>query len=307
MPKYLKVIFSVMLAAYLVVALVMSARENDDDICKEMTITVEDADGDTGVTRFVTPSELARELDDLPSKAKGIALANINTQDIRRRLLDLDKIENAEVVRYSDGSIRIHVTPIVPVLRVFDGPTSYYVNRAGKRVKASARYHKNVPMIQGHFDASDTVFTPMSLMPLVNFIASDSLWNSYISMIKVKSPTDILLIPNIREHVINIGSTDRLREKLDNLRLFYSKVLVKQGWEKYDTISLKWNGQIVATKRHRRAPDVPVISREDDEIVAIDAMLAGDNVAPGQTVPGQAAHSEKPIPAKNHDRSTTSN
>lgn len=304
MPKYLKIIFSVMLAAYLVVALTMTALENDDDICKEMTITVEDADGDTGVSRFVTPAELARELDDLPSRAKGIALANINTQDIRHRLLDLDKIEDAEVVRYSDGSIRIHVTPIVPVLRVFDGPSSYYVNRAGKRVKASARYHKNVPMIQGHFDPSDSVFTPMSLMPLVNFIASDSLWNSYISMIKVKSPTDILLIPNIREHVINIGTTDRLREKLDNLQLFYSKVLVKQGWEKYDTISLKWNGQIVATKRHRRAPDVPVISREDDETVAIDAMLAGDNVAPGQTIPGQAAHSEKPIPAKN-DRTTT--
>ncbi|MDE6394618.1 MAG: hypothetical protein K2K77_04675 [Duncaniella sp.] len=306
MPKYLKIIFSVMLAAYLVVALTMTARENDDDICKEMSITVEDADGDTGVSRFVTPAELARELDDLPSKAKGIALANINTQDIRHRLLDLDKIEDAEVVRYSDGSIRIHVTPIVPVLRVFDGPSSYYVNRAGKRVKASARYHKNVPMIQGHFEPSDSVFTPMSLMPLVNFIASDSLWNSYISMIKVKSPTDILLIPNIREHVINIGSIDRLREKMDNLQLFYSKVLVKQGWEKYDTISLKWNGQIVATKRHRRAPDVPVISREDDEIVAIDAMLAGDNVAPGQTIPGQAAHSEQPIPAKN-DRTTATN
>ena len=299
MPKYLKIIFSLMLATYLVVALTMTARENNDAICTGMTITVEDADGDSGASRFVTAAELARELDDLPSKAKGIALENINTQDIRLRLLDLDKIEDAEVVRYSDGSIRILVTPIVPVLRVFDGQTSYYVNRAGKRVKASARYHKNVPMIQGHFDPSDSVFTPMSLMPLVNFITSDSVWNPYIGMIKVKSPTDILLIPNIREHVINIGSTDRLAEKMENLQLFYSKVLVKQGWEKYDTISLKWNGQIVATKRHRRAPDVPVISREDDEIVAIDAMLAGDNVAPGQTVPGQAAHSEKPIPAKN--------
>ena len=301
MPKYLKIIFSLMLAVYLVVALTMTARENDDEICTDMPIIVEDADGDSGVSRFVTAAELAHELDDLPSRAKGMALANINTQDIRLRLLDLDTSEDAEVVRYSDGSIRIHVTPIVPVLRVFDGPASYYVNRAGKRVKASARYHKNVPMIQGHFDPSDSVFTPMSLMPLVNYIVSDSVWNSYIGMIQVKSPTDILLIPNIREHVINIGSTDRLSEKMDNLRLFYNKVLVKQGWEKYDTISLKWNGQIVATKRHRRAPDVPIISREDDEIVAIDAMLAGDNVAPGQTVPGQAAHSEKPIPAKNKD------
>ena len=117
-------------------------------------------------------------------------------------------------------------------------------------------------------------------------------------MIKVKSPTDILLIPNIREHVINLGSLDRLDDKMERLRTFYSKVLVKQGWEKYDTLTLKWNGQLVATKRHRRPPDVPVISGEDDETVPIDAMLAGDNVAPGQTVPGVKAHSEKPIPAK---------
>lgn len=289
-----------MLAAYLVVALTVTASESDDAVCSGMSITVEDADGDSGARRFVSPGELARELDNLPSKAKGIALANINTQDIRRRLLDLDKIEDASVMRYTDGSIRIKVTPIVPVLRVFDGNDSYYVNRAGKRVKASARYHKNVPLIQGHFDAADTTFTPLSLMPLVNYISSDSIWNAYIGMIKVKSPTDILLIPNIREHVINLGSLDRLEDKMDRLRTFYTKVLVKQGWEKYDTLTLKWNGQLVASKRHRRAPDVPVISGPDEEAVPIDAMLAGDNVAPGQTVPGMKAHSEKPIPAKSN-------
>lgn len=288
-----------MLVTYLVVALIMTERESDDAMCSGMTITVEDADGDNGAQRFVNPGELARELDNLPSKAKGIALANINTQDIRRRLLDLDKIEDASVLRYTDGSIRIKVTPIVPVLRVFDGNESYYVNRAGKRVRASARYHKNVPLIQGHFDAADTAFTPLSLMPLVSYISSDSIWNAYIGMIKVKSPTDILLIPNIREHVINLGSLDRLDDKMERLRTFYNKVLVKQGWEKYDTLTLKWNGQLVASKRHRRAPDVPVITDMDEEAVSIDAMLAGDNVAPGQTVPGMKAHSEKPIPATN--------
>lgn len=298
MNRYLKIFFSLLLAAYLVVALTMTARENDDTMCSGMTITVEDADGEKGAQRFVTPGELALELDNLPSKAKGIALANINTQDIRRRLLDLDKIEDVSVVRYTDGSIRIKVTPIVPVLRVFDGNESYYVNRAGKRVKASARYHKNVPLIQGHFDATDTAFTPLSLMPLVNYISSDSIWNTYIGMIKVKSPNDILLIPNIREHVINLGTLDRLDDKMERLRTFYTKVLVKQGWEKYDTLTLKWNGQLVATKRHHRAPDVPVIADMDEEAVPIDAMLAGDNVAPGQTVPGKKAHSEKPIPAK---------
>lgn len=299
MNRFLKILFSLLLAAYLVIALSVTAREPDDALCTGMTITVEDTGGDGGARRFVTASELSRELDSLPYRAKGIALANINTQDIKHRLLSLDKIEDASVVRYTDGSIRISVKPIEPVLRVFDGASSYYVNRAGKRVKASARYHKNVPIIEGHFDPADTTFTPLTLMPLIEYIASDSVWNAYIGMIKVESPNDIILIPNIREHVINIGAPTQIETKFDHLKQFYSKVLVKQGWEKYDTLSLKWNGQVVATKRHRKAPDIPIITHDDEEAVSIDAMLAGDDVAPGQTVPGQAAHSEKPIPAKN--------
>lgn len=75
-------------------------------------------------------------------------------------------------------------------------------------------------------------------------------------------------------------------------------MLRSQGWEKYDTLTLKWRGQIVATKRHRRAPEMPIQSFDEDESVSIDAMLAGDNVAPGRTAPGQKAHSDTPIPGR---------
>lgn len=301
MTRTLKIVFSLMLIVYMAIALTVTARRDDTDLCRGLSIEVDGqprTGGIGGVKPFVTAEELEHELGDLPARARGIALANINTQEIRHRLLQLDKIEDATVVRYTDGSIRIRVRPIEPVLRVFDRSESYYVNRTGKRVKASARYHKNVPIIQGHFDTADSAFTPLSLLPLLNYIASDTIWNVYIGMIKVNSPTDILLIPNIRQHVINIGAPTDLPDKFDRLLTFYRKVLPRQGWEKYDTLSLKWDGQLVATKRHRRAPDIPVITHDDDEAVSIDAMLAGDGVAPGRTLPGQEAHSERPIPAK---------
>lgn len=177
MPRYLKVIFSLMLVAYLVVALTMTASESDTQLCRALEITVEGGEGD-GSRRFVTPDELARELDSLPEKAPGMALANINTQTIRKHLLDLDKIEDVEVLRLTDGTIRIKATPIIPVARVFDAGRSYYINRAGKQVSADARYHKDVPIIEGHFNYPDTTFTPESLLPLLSYIANDSVWNS---------------------------------------------------------------------------------------------------------------------------------
>lgn len=303
MSRYLTIISSLLLVAYLVIALTVTANEADMEPCRGMEITIA---GEDGNRRFVTAAELSRELDSLPDKAAGIALCNINTQQIRRRLLEMDKIEDAEVVRYTDGSIRITATPIIPVARVFDDGESYYINRAGKRVKADARFHKDVPVIEGHFDPSDSVFTPESLLPLLNYISNDSIWNSYISMIKVKSPNDIILVPVIREHVINLGAPSDFADKFSRLKKFYSKVLPLQGWEKYDTLSLKWKGQLVASKRRHARREVETVQYDDDESVDTGTMLAGDDVAPGQTVPGMEAHNEKPIPAavrNSHDNS----
>lgn len=296
MPRYLKIIFSLMLVAYLVIALTVTAGQPDTTLCRAVEISVEESDGQPQY--FVTEAELAREIDSLPSKAPGMAVAGINTQSLRRLLLDLDKIEDAQVVRLTDGTIRIKATPIIPVARIFDRGESYYINRAGKRVSADARYHKDVPIIEGHFDYADTTFTPATLLPLLNFIAADSVWNSYISMIKVKSPTDIILVPVIREHVVNIGAPTGLTDKFARLKKFYTEVLPLQGWEKYDTLTLKWKGQLVASKRKRASTKIDIAKYDDDETVDTGTMLAGDNVAPGQTVPGAKAHSEKPIPAK---------
>ena len=295
MPRYLTIIFSLILAVYLAVALTVTAGESDMRICRGVEIEVEPTAGAAG---FVTVDEIASELDSFPSRAGDVPLSAIDTQKMRRHLLGLDKLEDASVVCYTDGTIRISVKPIVPVARVFDGPESYYVNRSGKRVKAGARFRRNVPLIKGHFDPTDTVFTPLSLLPLLDYIASDSVWNTYVTMIEVKSPTDIIIVPAIREHVVNLGYLDDIPLKFDRLQKFYQRVLVSQGWEKYDTLSLKWRGQLVATKRHRKAPELPVRNFDEDEAVSIDAMLAGDGVAPGQAMPGVKANSDRPIPKK---------
>lgn len=296
MPRYLYIVFSIMLAIYLAIAFVVTAGESDSEICKAMTINIEGTDG---ARRFVTAEELSHELDDLPTRAKGLAMANINTHQLRTKLLAMDKIEDVSVLRYTDGTIRISALPIVPVARVFDGKDSYYINRAGKRVKASARYRRNVPVISGHFpDADTTAMQVTDLLPLIDRIYSDSLWAGYISMIEVKSPNDVILVPAIREHVINIGAPTEIDDKLSRLQTFYTEVLPHQGWNKYDTLSVKWHGQLVATKRQRQVKTLPVSQFDEDESIAISSMLAGDSVAPGRTRPGQKAHSERPIPKK---------
>ena len=74
---------------------------------------------------------------------------------------------------------------------------------------------------------------------------------------------DIILVPVIRGHVVNFGDTSMVDDKFLRLRTFYRKVLPTVGWQHYDTIAVKWRGQVVATRRHKRPEPVQLITIEE--------------------------------------------
>ncbi|MDE5688480.1 MAG: cell division protein FtsQ/DivIB [Paramuribaculum sp.] len=287
----IEAVVAVALALYLVVTLTVAANVGDERLCSGMRIAV----NDTASHKFVTAAELAKELGAVPAAAKGMRLLDVNTDSIERLLNSIDKIEDASVVRLTDGSVMVTVNPLHPVARVFDSKGSYYINRVGKRITADARYHLDVPVIQGDF--VDSVFAATSVLPLIEYISRDSVWNSFVSMIKVDSPSDIILVPIVRGQVINFGRADGFEDKFARLKRMYAEVLPVKGWSYYDTISVKWDGQIVATRRHKKLPAPKFADDDEVEDVAVDAMLAGDKVAPGQVIPGKKAKDDKPIPA----------
>lgn len=292
MKKILRGLISLFLIFYLIMATGVVHMMAGQERCAGMRIEV----NDTSATPFVTARELSHELADLPARARGMLLSDIDTDSIRSRLAAFDKIERVRVVRYTDDSIIITVDPMRPVARIFDGPKSYYINRLGKRISTDARYHVDVPVVLGHF--GDSAFTPVEILPLLDFVASSPKWNSMVSMVKVDSPSDVLLIPAVRGQVINLGSTANLKDKFARLDRMYTDVIPAKGWSFYDTISVKWSGQVVATRREKSLPDAGYIQAvEEDDVADVATMLAGEGTAPGRAIPGQKARSEKPIPA----------
>ncbi|MCM1483782.1 MAG: hypothetical protein NC043_05565 [Muribaculaceae bacterium] len=285
-------IASVAIIAYLVVMAVVCSHLRAERVCEGIDIVVVDSTSQ----HFVTETELRHELGRLPALVGKVPLASIDTDSLQRMLRVIDKIENARVERLTDGTIRITVEPMRPVARIFDGNTSYYINKDGKRISAEARYFVDVPVIQGHFRDGDTLFTPLSLLPLVEYVESNERWNNVVSLIKADSPRDVLLIPAMRRLVFNLGTPDGFNSKFARLDRMISEVIPQKGWAYYDTISVKWAGQIVATRSDKFRPRTETVIEEDDEQVDVSTMTAGANVAPGQSLPGRKANSEKPVP-----------
>ena len=286
MNTLLRCIVSIVLIAYIIMAVVWSRMQASAAMCSGVEIVV----NDSLRSRFVTGKEIAREIGDLPRYADSTLLSDINIDSIERILSTIDKIEDVNCVLTTSGKIRISVNPLQPVARVFDGDKSYYINKNGKRISATARYHSDVPVITGHFDS---VFQPGDLLPLVNYLSADSAWNSLVTYIKAESPRNIILIPLIHGHVINIGDMENLDNKFYRLTRAYKEVLPVKGWDYYDTLSVKWRGQLVATRRAKRLHQAidPVDYEAEQEAPDIGTMLSGDSA-------GQVNKSAIGIPQK---------
>ena len=87
------------------------------------------------------------------------------------------------------------------------------------------------------------------------------------------------------------------------LKLFYREVMPKRGWNTYDTISVKWNHQVVATRRTKAVVKPLDYDPEDDEqapdieTINVNTTDAGKNNKPDQA--------DAPEPAEKANNSQT--
>ena len=258
----------VLLAFYLIVAVGWSRFSARSERCQGLEHNhIEVIDPDK--LGFVTARELTDELVAmLGDSLSNLSYETLDLSKLQQKLNGLDKIERAEVVRLSDDRLRIRVWPMKPVARIWSRGKSYYVNREGKRIAASSKYRIDVPQVVGRFDS---IRSTKRLLPLLDNLGKRPDIERIITMINATDSANILLVPAMRGHVINLGSSTNINDKLNRLQTFYRKVLPVKGWDHYDTISLKWDGQIVATRRHGKLPDLSVKIIEELENEADDA------------------------------------
>ena len=241
---------TVLLAAYTVTAVAQSRARAAAEPNTAVVIDV----ADSARSGFVTAADVDKALGGLRARARRTPRRRINTLKIERMLTALPNIEGARCVARNDGTLHLCVVPMQPVARVFDNGSSYYINASGKRIAATAGHHVDVPVVTGHFASGKDV---AALLPMFGYIHSHPDLDAMVTSVTVRPNGDIIVIPPVAGHVINLGDTTMIADKFGRLRRFYREVMPVRGWDCYDTLSVKWRGRLVATRAVKR-PDVHI-------------------------------------------------
>lgn len=256
----------IVLGAYVVAINVWADRKAENEKITGVEVEILGASGADSVTHKGVMTELARFDGHLLGQSSG----SIDTRKIERWLSGFSNFENVECVITSRNRLRVLIEPMRPEVRIFTGNDSYYINKDGKRISAKAEFFTDVPVVSGRFTKE---FPPKSILPVTRFIARDALLRELVTMIEVKDKDNIILIPRISGHVINIGDGSGLERKKRALLSVYRQVMPYKGWDYYDTISVKFNGLVVATRRDKNLPvhTLPLEDETDLEEAALEA------------------------------------
>lgn len=248
-----------LLAGYTVWAVVWARGEASRHLCHDIRVRAEAPSPADSIVRKGVLEELSR----YPGKIKGVPIDRVNTGDICRYLNGLNTFETVNCMMGASGELCVDVVPMVPVMRVFIGNSSYYINKDGKHIASNAEFFTDVPVVTGNFTRR---FRPVDILPLVRFVSSDPTMRDLTAMIVAKDARNLIVVPRITGHVVNFGDTTRLAEKRDALRAFYRRVLPYKGWAEYDTISVKFRNQIVATRRDKSRLNVAEEAFEEEDL-----------------------------------------
>lgn len=255
-----------LLLAYVAVMFVWGNAQAALHTCKGIEVEILASEQGAPISK----ESVLEVLKQYPDKIKGAPLNTVNSYEIAEYLRQFNNFESVDCALTSQGNLRVRVQPMIPEIRVFDKSGSYYVNKDGKTMSANHNFYVDVPVVSGNFSPK---FPVTNVLPVVRFVQNDDFLRELTGMIVARGSDDILLVPRIRGHMINLGDTTRLDEKRRALLTAYKQILPYRGWETYDTISVKFKGQIAATRRDKK-PLYNTITVTDDIDLEESAAMA---------------------------------
>lgn len=239
---FLKVAILLCVAAYFVFALTTINRSDEEQACNGLNIVV----NDNQHTNFVNENEIRELLVKKNLFPEGKALKDIDLAKLESVLVASPYIEQALCYATPEGQVTLQVTPRIPILHVLNAAgEDFYIDDHGGTMP---RGHHIIDLIvmTGHVNRATA--GPL-YSPLARTLISDPYWSEQIQEVHVDASGEISLTPRVGDHIILLGDTSKINDKLSRMRTFQSEGLDKAGWNIYKTISVKYANQVIATKK----------------------------------------------------------
>jgi len=240
--KLLNILYLLISISLFTFLLISSKQKRGNVLCNGLEIRV-----DTNDDLFFLNAEMVEELVfENDHSLVGKPIKDINIYLLEEFINIHPNIDQAELYLAIGGKLYINVKQRKPIARVFEKEQSYYLDSDISPMPLSENYSSRV--LQVYWDEI-TAHRKEMLTILLDFIYQDEFLKAQITALEFDETDEVIMYPRAGNHKIILGKVENILEKLEKLKVFYRQGLEKVGWERYSHINLKFENQVVCTKR----------------------------------------------------------
>jgi cell division protein FtsQ len=133
-----------------------------------------------------------------------------------------------------------------PVLRIKSATEDYYLDKEGIQIPVSSKYIDRIVIATGTIPDETA---KSNLLKMTEWVNQDEFWKAQIEQIFIQPNGELLLIPQVGDYIIEFGKPEEFQYKFRNLKAVYQQGFKYFGWNKYKVISVKYQNQVVCTKK----------------------------------------------------------
>lgn len=216
-------------------------RHNNRPIDK-MDIYIENSDK----IHFITDKKVINVINQSSKNGiKAEKIEDINIIKTEEILHSNPFISKSNVYINLNGEINVTISQRIPIARVKTPKEEFYLDNKGNKFPLSLDFSLPCMLVGGDIQKNEY----KDIAKLCELISVDNLLKNHIIGIEKDKGNSYNFLLNIEGTYIEYGEIENNRQKLTNLKEFYKQYLDFIGFDAYKKISLKYENQIVATKR----------------------------------------------------------
>ena len=235
-----------------VVLLVAAVHKKDSKRCRGIEINI------SGVSTnfFIDKNDVQKIISAYAgNKAVGKPIEEFNLVGMETALKKDVWIQTAEMFFDNNEVLQVSVEEREPVARIFTaGGSTFYIDSSNMMLPLSEKFSARVPVFT-NFPSEVKVLSKADSNLLNDVkkisieIRADSFLMAMIDQVDITTGRSFEMIPKLGNQVIIFGDGSDISQKFKKLELFYKKVIMKMGWNRYSQINLQYKNQVVAKIR----------------------------------------------------------
>ncbi len=250
--KWLITTVWIAVGAGVAVLLVAAINKEEQRKCAGLNITIKGADNNFFVDKNDVINALNQYIDGAP---EGQPVSFFNLRSLETDLAKDIWIKKVQLFFDNNSVLQIIVTEREPVARIFSAQgTSFYIDSSITMLPLSDKFSARLPVFT-NFPSDKAVLAKKDSALLRDIyrvseaLQKDSFAMALVDEVDITSQRGFEMVPKIGNSTIVFGDASGIADKLKKLKLFYSEVMTKCGWNYYSEINLQYEGQVVAKRK----------------------------------------------------------